>query len=99
MDPLSTLLKDLGSAIRALRKQTGLSQEHFADAIEIHRTEMGQLERGNVNVTVETLYRVADKLGVTVTELFVRAAGKGREASADPEAPPARGRRRTAKRK
>jgi transcriptional regulator with XRE-family HTH domain len=77
MDPLSLLLKDLGDAIGVLRRQTGLSQEHFGDKIGLHRTQMGRLERGKVNPTIKTLYLVATGLGVKVADLFARAVGQG----------------------
>jgi transcriptional regulator with XRE-family HTH domain len=78
MDSLPIVLTDLGRAIAALRKQTGLSQEHFADEVGIHRTEMGRLERGKTNPRVDTLHLVAGGLGVSIGELFAQAEGKGR---------------------
>lgn len=80
MDSLPIVLKDLGRAIVVLREQTGLSQEHFAGVIGIHRTEMGRLELGKTNPTVKTLHLVAGGLGVSLGALFARAESHGREA-------------------
>jgi transcriptional regulator with XRE-family HTH domain len=73
MIPLPTLLSRLGQVIRSLRKQTGFSQERFGFSIGVHRTYMGHLERGTANPTVKILARVAQGLGVSVSELFTAA--------------------------
>jgi transcriptional regulator with XRE-family HTH domain len=99
MQSFEALLNDLARAIRRLREPTGLSQERFASSIKRHRTKIGDLEQAKGNPTLKTLHKVADGLGVSVAQLFALAEAKGREGSAEREAPPARGRRRTAKRK
>ena len=58
------LQRRLGLNLRLHRKATGLSQEAFADLLGIHRTYMGGLERGERNVTLKTVERVADRLGI-----------------------------------
>jgi transcriptional regulator with XRE-family HTH domain len=60
----------LGERIRELRKAAGYSQESFADHVGIHRTYGGELERGEANVTLENLVKVALGLGITLSELF-----------------------------
>jgi DNA-binding XRE family transcriptional regulator len=60
-----------GRTVRALRAKAGYSQESFADAIHIHRTSMGTLERGDGNPTLETLLKIARGLDMSLTELFV----------------------------
>ena len=60
----------LGERIRALRKAAGFSQESFADRVGIHRTYGGELERGEANVTLENLVKVASALGITLSDLF-----------------------------
>jgi DNA-binding XRE family transcriptional regulator len=42
-----------GRTVRSLRSKAGYSQESFADAIHVHRTYMGTLERGNGNPTLD----------------------------------------------
>ncbi|MHB8219376.1 MAG: helix-turn-helix domain-containing protein [Acidimicrobiales bacterium] len=54
----------LGQNLRAFRRAKGLSQEEFADLLGFHRTYVGGLERGERNVTLQTLSRLARELGV-----------------------------------
>ena len=63
----------LGAVIRAYRKATKLSQDRFADRIDMHRAYYSAIERGEKNITLETLLRVADGLGVNASDLFVKA--------------------------
>ena len=69
----SGILKDLGAAIRAARLEQGLSQEALADAAGIDRSHMGKIERGERNVTLLNVERIADALGLTVSALILRA--------------------------
>ena len=66
-------LAKLGSAIRAARKECGLSQEALADASGVDRSHMGKIERGERNVSVLNVARVADALGVTIASLMASA--------------------------
>lgn len=59
----------VGKNIRELRKAAGHRQDVFAERAGINRTHMGMIERGEVNVTLQTLKIVADALGVTVNDL------------------------------
>jgi transcriptional regulator with XRE-family HTH domain len=67
---VSTLQEILGSRIRELRLKKGFSQESFADHCGLHRTYMGGIERGERNLTVQTVLTVAKGLGLTMSELF-----------------------------
>jgi transcriptional regulator with XRE-family HTH domain len=58
------LQKTVGRNLRAHRTAQGLSQEAFADAIGVHRTYMGGLERGERNLTLKSLERIAGRVGV-----------------------------------
>ncbi|MBM7572389.1 transcriptional regulator with XRE-family HTH domain [Aquibacillus albus] len=53
-----------------LRKKQGLSQEELAHLSNTHPTYIGQLERGEKNVTVDTLDKVTKALNVSLEELF-----------------------------
>lgn len=64
------LTKELGDRIKDLRKKTGLSQEKFALQIEMDRTYFASVERGKRNVALINLKKIADGLGVTLSELF-----------------------------
>jgi transcriptional regulator with XRE-family HTH domain len=59
------LQQRLGANLRSLRQKEGLSQEAFADLLGVHRTYMGGLERGERNVTLRTVERLADRLGIS----------------------------------
>lgn len=61
--------------MRKKRLQMGLSQDNFADTINMHRAYYSALERGEKNLTLATLHRVAQGLGVTMSDLLVGADG------------------------
>jgi transcriptional regulator with XRE-family HTH domain len=67
---LSQLLIKLGRRIRELRVKKGWSQEEFAANCNLHRSHMGEIERGNANITLSTLLEISVKLQVTVSALF-----------------------------
>ncbi len=54
----------VGRNLRAYRKERGLSQEAFADVLGVHRTYMGGIERGERNLTLKSLERIAAKIEV-----------------------------------
>lgn len=72
MDEAQLLLR-LGDAIRRRRVALGISQETFADSIRMHRAQYSKVERGERNVTVLTLRRVAVGLGTTSARLLSSA--------------------------
>ncbi len=63
----------LGEAIRAIRRERGLTQEGFASVAGIDRSYYGALERGEFNMTVDTLVTVAHALGAQPSEIWRRA--------------------------
>jgi transcriptional regulator with XRE-family HTH domain len=66
------LAKQLGSLIRGLRVKQGMSQEEFADRCSLHRTYIGSIERGEKTITIETAYKIAQALGMPLSQLFRR---------------------------
>ncbi|MGH9108305.1 MAG: helix-turn-helix domain-containing protein [Acidimicrobiales bacterium] len=58
------LQRRLGRNLRAERAARALSQEAFADMVGVHRTYVGGLERGERNVTLQTIERLAERLGI-----------------------------------
>ena len=66
-------LVSLGSAIKDLRLKAGLSQEAFADEIGIDRSYLGGIERGEHNLAVINLIRIATTLDYSVADLFKKA--------------------------
>lgn len=63
-------LLTLGTRIRALRSERGWSQEGFADRCGLDRTYIGGIERGERNLAVLNILRIARTLGVSVGDLF-----------------------------
>ncbi|MDO9521139.1 MAG: helix-turn-helix transcriptional regulator [Pseudohongiella sp.] len=61
----------LGKRIRSLRKAAGISQERLALACGLDRGYMGRIERGERNISVVTLDKIADALGCTASELLL----------------------------
>ena len=66
-------LKRLGEAVRASRKARGLSQEALADAAGIDRSHMGKIERGERNVTLLNVARIAKAIGCKPSDLLASA--------------------------
>jgi transcriptional regulator with XRE-family HTH domain len=64
------LQRSIGDRIRRLRQKNGWSQEEFAALCGLHRTYMGHVERGEKNLSLSTMMRIADGLGIVPTELF-----------------------------
>lgn len=58
--------KKLGKRIREERKRLNLTQAELAEAIDISDTYMGAIERGERSLTLDTLVRLVNRLGVTV---------------------------------
>jgi transcriptional regulator with XRE-family HTH domain len=63
----------LAKAVRRRREALGISQEAFADKIGLHRTYVGSVERGERNVSLVNLERIAIGLGVALSSLFADA--------------------------
>ena len=64
------LQKTVGRNLRAYRLERGLSQEAFADQLGVHRTYMGGVERGERNLALKSLERMAEQIGVEVLTLL-----------------------------
>jgi transcriptional regulator with XRE-family HTH domain len=59
-----------GINIRAYRKKLDVSQEELADSLGVHRTYMGGVERGERNLTLRSLERLAERMGVDPVDLL-----------------------------
>ena len=64
------LQRVVGENLRAYRRERGLSQEAFAQVLGVHRTYMGGLERGERNLTLRALERIAERLQVDPVTLL-----------------------------
>jgi transcriptional regulator with XRE-family HTH domain len=66
----SQIQEHFGKRVRELRKQKELSQEALALACELDRSYIGGVERGERNISLVNIYKIAEALGVAVKELF-----------------------------
>lgn len=64
------VLVRFGRRLRQLRSKAGYSQEKFALHCDLDRTYVGSVERGKRNVSLRNLERFAERLGITLAELF-----------------------------
>ena len=76
---MSDIAKVLGKRIRNYRVTLRLSQEKLAELSGCHPTYIGQIERGEKNATVESIEKIADALGVSLSKLFEQPGGDGAE--------------------
>ncbi len=67
-----TLVHDFGLAVRQLRELRGWSQEMLAAHSDLHRTYVGEVERGLVKPSLVTLHKLASALDIKVAELLQR---------------------------
>lgn len=63
------LLK-FGQIIRKLRLEQGLSQESLASSANVHRTYIGMIERGEKNITLLNIKKIAKALKVEMNQIF-----------------------------
>lgn len=65
-----TLAEAFGANLSAARKRAGLSQEDLAFRAELHRTQIGLLERGERTPRIDTLIKLAGGLRIEVDDLL-----------------------------
>ncbi len=59
-----------GERVKAVRKNQGLSQEELAAKADLHRTYIGMIERGEKNITLLNILKIARALNVFPGDLF-----------------------------
>lgn len=64
------VLKLFGERVREERKEHGWSQEIFAEKVGCHRTYIGMIERGEKNITLWNIYKLAKALKMPVPALM-----------------------------
>ena len=60
----------IANNLRAFRRSKRITQDRLAELCDLHRNYVGAVERGERNITLDTMARFADALGVTVPELL-----------------------------
>jgi transcriptional regulator with XRE-family HTH domain len=66
---LSSATAEFGARVRAKREELGLSQEALADTCELHWTYIGQVERGQRNISLHNILRIAVAIQVDPGDL------------------------------
>ncbi|WP_317173722.1 helix-turn-helix domain-containing protein [Mucilaginibacter rigui] len=64
------VIKAFGRRLRDLRISTGLSQEQLANEAEIPLSQVGRIERGEINPTLSSINVLAKALKIEIKELF-----------------------------
>jgi len=67
---MNNINKEVGLKIRKIREDEGLSQEKLAAIADLHRTYIGQIERGEKNIGLKNLEKIAKALHVNIKELY-----------------------------
>ncbi len=70
MGKTDDILKRFGDRVRQLRKDGGYSQEAFADECGLDRTYMGGIERGERNLALRNIGKIAEALGISISNLM-----------------------------
>lgn len=65
------IIKVFGTNLKKMRLEKGLSQERFAEICGLHRTYISDIECFQRNVSLETVQKIADALGIDTYKLFM----------------------------
>jgi len=76
---MNNLRKSFGNRVKELRKSKNISQEKLGERAGLHYTYIGGIERGERNVSLENIEKIAKGLEVNIGELFPFAMKKNTE--------------------
>jgi len=62
----------IGNKLYSIRKRTGLTQAEVAEAAELSTRTYADIERGSVNMRIETVLRICSALHITPDEIFTK---------------------------
>jgi transcriptional regulator with XRE-family HTH domain len=65
------LLKKIGINLKTIRESRGLTQNDLGELCELHRNYIGSLEKGQRNLSIKTLEKIANKLEINPTDLLI----------------------------
>ncbi len=68
--PKASVKTTFGTALRTLREERGYSQEGLAERAGLHRNYVGGVERGERNVALENIVKLAQALSIRTKDLF-----------------------------
>lgn len=63
-------LKTVGRNVRNIRVSKGLSMENLANEANMEFRQLGRIERGEINTTITSLYKLAEALKVSINDFF-----------------------------
>jgi len=67
---MSDIRRLFGDKVRQYRKSQGISQEELGERANLHYTYIGAIERGEQNLSLESIEKIANGLGISVDKLF-----------------------------
>lgn len=67
---MTDIKKIFGKNVRLQREKLKISQEKLAELCDLHRTYIGAIERGERNVSLENIQRIAEGLQIKISDLF-----------------------------
>jgi transcriptional regulator with XRE-family HTH domain len=67
---MKDIQKTFGRNLRKYRKDRGLSQEKLAELCDLHWTYIGSVERGERNISLQNIKKIADALEIKATDLM-----------------------------
>jgi transcriptional regulator with XRE-family HTH domain len=71
---MNNIREGLGKRIRLLRKSKGLTQEELSEKAGLSYKFVGEIERGEVNISLDSLIGIATALNVKINDLFPKEA-------------------------
>ena len=74
---MSDIAKTVGKRLRSYRTGQSLSQEKLAERAGLHPTYIGQVERGEKNLTIESLEKITSALDVSMASVFEKIEERG----------------------
>jgi len=66
----NALLKNIGSLVRRLRKEEGISQLDLGNHVDLSANQIGRIERAEGNPTVKTLFAIANHYNMDIKTFF-----------------------------
>jgi transcriptional regulator with XRE-family HTH domain len=70
IDGIKSYRKEFGHKVKSVRKQNGLSQEELAERSKLHRNYISDVERGQRNLSLDAILKLAMGLGIHIRDLF-----------------------------